>query len=192
LGFVVLGIFALTQQSVQGAMMVMINHGISTGALFLLIGMLYERRHTRLIASYGGIARVVPLFSALLVIVSFSSIGLPATNGFVGEFLVLLGSFKTHPFFTLFATTAVIYAAAYLLWGIQGIVFNPLDKKENEHITDLNARELTIMGVLVVAIFWIGIYPQPILRRMESSSAYFVHSVEQGQADTRTASREVR
>jgi NADH-quinone oxidoreductase subunit M len=173
-------------------MMVMINHGISTGALFLLIGMLYERRHTRLIASYGGIARVVPLFSALLVIVSFSSIGLPATNGFVGEFLVLLGSFKTHPFFTLFATTAVIYAAAYLLWGIQGIVFNPLDKKENEHITDLNARELTIMGVLVVAIFWIGIYPQPILRRMESSSAYFVHSVEQGQADTRTASREVR
>jgi NADH-quinone oxidoreductase subunit M len=192
LGFVVLGIFALTQQSVQGAMMVMINHGISTGALFLLIGMLYERRHTRMIASYGGIARVVPLFSALLVIVSFSSIGLPATNGFVGEFLVLLGSFKTHPFFTLFATTAVILAAAYLLWGIQGIVFNPLDKKENEHITDLNARELTIMGVLVVAIFWIGIYPQPILRRMESSSAYFVHSVEQGQADTRTASREAR
>lgn len=192
LGFVVLGIFALTQQSVQGAMMVMINHGISTGALFLLIGMLYERRHTRMIASYGGIARVVPLFSALLVIVSFSSIGLPATNGFIGEFLVLLGSFKTHPFFTLFATTAVILAAAYLLWGIQGIVFNPLDKKENEHITDLNARELTIMGVLVVAIFWIGIYPQPILRRMESSSAYFVHSVEQGQADTRTASREAR
>ncbi|HXT47763.1 MAG TPA: NADH-quinone oxidoreductase subunit M [Gemmatimonadaceae bacterium] len=192
LGFVVLGIFALTQQSVQGAMMVMINHGISTGALFLLIGMLYERRHTRLIAAYGGIARSVPLFSALLVLVSFSSIGLPSTNGFVGEFLVLLGSYRTHPYFTLFATTAVIYAAAYLLWGIQGIVFNRLDKKENEHISDLNARELTVMGVLVVAIFWIGIYPQPILRRMESSSAYFVHSVEQHQSDMNTASREGR
>ena len=192
LGFVVLGIFALTQQSVQGAMMVMINHGISTGALFLLIGMIYERRHTRLIASYGGIARVVPMFSALLVIVSFSSIGLPSTNGFVGEFLVLLGSYQTHPFFTLFATTAVILAAAYLLWGIQGIVFNPLDKKENEHISDLNTRELTVMGVLVAAIFWIGIYPQPILRRMEASSAYFVHSVQERQVDIRTASREGR
>jgi NADH-quinone oxidoreductase subunit M len=192
LGFVVLGIFALTQQSVQGAMMVMINHGISTGALFLLIGMLYERRHTRLIASYGGIARAVPLFSALLVLVSFSSIGLPSTNGFVGEFLVLVGSYKTHPYFTLFATTAVIWAAAYLLWGIQGIVFNPLDKKENEHISDLNARELTVMGVLVAAIFWIGIYPQPILRRMETSSAYFIQSVEQHQAAMNTASREAR
>jgi NADH-quinone oxidoreductase subunit M len=192
LGFVVLGIFALTQQSVQGAMMVMINHGISTGALFLLIGMLYERRHTRLISSYGGIARAVPLFSALLVLVSFSSIGLPSTNGFVGEFLVLVGSYKTHPYFTLFATTAVIWAAAYLLWGIQGIVFNPLDKKENEHISDLNARELTVMGVLVAAIFWIGIYPQPILRRMETSSAYFIQSVEQHQAAMNTASREAR
>ena len=189
LGFVVLGIFALTQQSVQGAMMVMINHGISTGALFLLIGMIYERRHTRLIASYGGIARVVPMFSALLVIVSFSSIGLPATNGFVGEFLVLLGSYRTHPYFTLFATTAVILAAAYLLWGIQGIIFNPLDKQENEHISDLNARELTVMGVLVAGIFWIGIYPQPILRRMEASSAYFVNSVEAAQTTIRTAER---
>jgi NADH-quinone oxidoreductase subunit M len=190
LGFVMLGIFALTLQSVQGALMVMISHGISTGALFLLIGMIYERRHTRLIDAYGGIARVVPLFSALLVIVSLSSIGLPSTNGFVGEFLVLIGSFRTQPYYALFATTGVIFAAAYLLWAIQRILFNALDKPENEHITDLNARELTMMGVLVAAIFWIGIYPQPILRRMEPSAARFVQSVTQGQASIRTAGRE--
>ena len=192
LGFVMLGIFALTVQSVQGALMVMISHGISTGALFLLIGMIYERRHTRLIEAYGGIARVVPLFSALLVIVSLSSIGLPSTNGFVGEFLVLMGSFRTQPYFALFATSGVIFAAAYLLWAIQRILFNALDKPENEHITDLNGRELTMMGVLVAAIFWIGIYPQPILRRMEPSAALFVRTVTQGQASVRTAERESR
>ncbi len=192
LGFVMLGIFALTLQSVQGALMIMISHGISTGALFLLIGMIYERRHTRLIEAYGGIARVVPLFSALLVIVSLSSIGLPSTNGFVGEFLVLIGSFRTQPYFTFFATTGVIFAAAYLLWAIQRILFNALDKPENEHISDLNARELTMMGVLVAAIFWIGIYPQPILNRMEPSAALFVQTVTQGHAAVRTAVREGR
>jgi NADH-quinone oxidoreductase subunit M len=192
LGFVMLGIFAVTVQSVQGALMVMISHGISTGALFLLIGMIYERRHSRLIEAYGGIARVVPLFSTLLVIVSLSSIGLPTTNGFVGEFLVLLGSFRTQPYFTFFATTGVIFAAAYLLWAIQRILFNALDKPENEHLTDLNAREVTMMTVLVAAIFWIGIYPQPILRRMETSSARFVTSVEASQARMSTADRGTR
>ncbi|HEV7706404.1 MAG TPA: NADH-quinone oxidoreductase subunit M [Gemmatimonadaceae bacterium] len=192
LGFVMLGIFAVTVQSVQGALMVMISHGISTGALFLLIGMIYERRHTRLIEAYGGIARVVPLFSALLVIVSLSSIGLPSTNGFVGEFLVLIGSFRTHPFFAFFATTGVIFAAAYLLWAIQRILFNALDKPENEHLTDLNARELTMMGVLVIAIFWIGIYPQPILRRMEPSATLFVRSTQAAQTGMSTAERGTR
>ncbi len=131
LGFVMLGIFALTVQSVQGALMVMINHGLSTGALFFLIGMIYERRHTRLIDAYGGITRAVPMFSALLTFVSLSSIGLPGTNGFIGEFLVLLGAFRTTPVLTLIATTAVILAAAYLLWEIQRILFNKLDKPEN-------------------------------------------------------------
>ncbi|HEX5436862.1 MAG TPA: NADH-quinone oxidoreductase subunit M [Gemmatimonadaceae bacterium] len=180
LGFVMLGIFALTVQSVQGALMVMINHGISTGALFLLIGMIYERRHTRLIDAYGGIARTVPMFAALLTLVALSSIGLPGTNGFVGEFLVLLGSFKTHPYMALIATSGVIFAAAYLLWAIQRILFNRLDKPENEGLRDLNRRELAMMGVLTAAILWIGIYPAPILRRMESSSRYFVQTVEQG------------
>ena len=174
LGFVMLGILALTLESVQGALMVMINHGISTGALFFLIGMIYERRHSRLIDAYGGIARVVPLFAALLTIVSLSSIGLPSTNGFVGEFLVLVGSFRTQPIWTLIATTGVIFAAAYLLWAIQRILFQRVTHPDNERLTDLNLREGIIMAALVIPIFWIGIYPKPILDRMERSAAAFL------------------
>ena len=181
LGFVMLGIFALTVQSVQGALMVMINHGISTGALFLLIGMIYERRHTRLIEAYGGIARVVPMFAAMLTVVTFSSIGMPGTNGFVGEFLVLIGAFRTQPIFAVIATTAVIISAAYLLWAIQRILFNPLDKSENEHIPDLNRRELAIMIPIVAAIVWLGVYPAPVLNRMQGAAAHFVSMVERGQ-----------
>ena len=187
LGFVMLGIFALTVQSVQGALMVMINHGISTGALFLLIGMIYERRHSRLIDAYGGIARVVPMFAAILTFVSLSSIGLPGTNGFIGEFLVLIGSFKTVPIYTVIATTAVIFAAAYLLWAIQRILFNPLDKPENEHVADLNRRELLTMVPLVAAIIWLGVYPAPVLRRMQVSAERFVNVV-QGRVSTPIAS----
>src|SRR5262249_40415333 len=156
LGFVMLGIFALTVQSVQGALMVMINHGISTGALFFLIGMIYERRHTRLIEAYGGIARVVPMFAALLTVVSFTSSGVPGRNGFVGEFLVLIGAYRTEPVLTVIATTAVIISAAYLLWAIQRILFNALDKTENLHIPDLNLRELAVMVPLIAAIVWLG------------------------------------
>ena len=177
LGFVMLGIFALTVQSVQGALMVMINHGISTGALFFLIGMIYERRHTRLIDAYGGIARVVPMFAAMLTIVTLSSIGVPGTNGFVGEFLVLIGSFRTEPVLAVIATTAVIISAAYLLWAIQRILFNPLDKPENEHIPDLNRRELAIMIPLDRGIVWLGVYPAPVLRRMEGAATKFVTTV---------------
>jgi NADH-quinone oxidoreductase subunit M len=177
LGFVMLGIFALTVQSVQGALMVMINHGISTGALFFLIGMIYERRHTRLIEDYGGIARVVPMFAAILTIVTFSSIGVPGTNGFVGEFLVLIGSFRTQPIFSVIATTAVIISAGYLLWAIQRILFNALDKPENEHVSDLNGRELAIIIPLVACIVWMGVYPAPVLRRMEGAATKFVTSV---------------
>ena len=189
LGFVMLGIFALTVQSVQGALMVMINHGLSTGALFFLIGMIYERRHTRLIESYGGIARVVPLFAALLTLVSLSSIGLPGTNGFIGEFLVLVGAYRTTPVLTVIATTAVIIAAAYLLWAIQRILFNSLDKPENAHLTDLNRREMILMAPLVAGIIWLGVYPAPVLRRMEVSAERFVRLVETKSA-VRTASGE--
>jgi NADH-quinone oxidoreductase subunit M len=174
LGFVMLGILALTLESVQGALMVMINHGISTGALFFLVGMIYERRHSRMIDAYGGIARVVPLFAAMLTIVSLSSIGLPGTNGFVGEFLVLVGGFRTQPIWTVIAATGVIFAAAYLLWAIQRLLFQPLTNAENERLTDLNTREVIIMAALVIPILWIGIYPKPILDRMERSAAAFI------------------
>src|ERR687897_1209904 len=161
LGFVMLGIWAATVVSVQGALMVMISHGISTGALFLLIGMIYERRHTRMIDAYGGIARVVPLFSLMLTVVALSSIGLPGLNGFVGEFLVLVGSFGRYPWATGIATTGVIFAAAYLLWALQRIVFNPLDKPENEALKDLSRRELAVLLPLIVGIIWLGFYSRP-------------------------------
>ena len=189
LGFVMLGILALTMESVQGALMVMINHGISTGALFFLIGMIYERRHSRLIDAYGGIARVVPLFAAMLTIVSLSSIGLPGTNGFVGEFLVLIGSFRTQPIWTVVASTGVIFAAAYLLWAIQRILFQPVTNAENERLTDLNVREAVIMAALVIPILWIGLYPKPILERMERSAAQFISDVERGSAERGRESR---
>jgi NADH-quinone oxidoreductase subunit M len=176
LGFVMLGIWGGTMQSVQGALVVMISHGLSTGALFLLIGMMYERRHTRLLEAYGGIARVVPVFSLLLTVVAFSSIGLPGLNGFVGEFLVLLGSFTAFPWATGIATTGVIFAAGYLLWAIQRIIYNRLDDPENERFGDLNARELAVILPLVVGIVWIGLYPAPVLRRMEPATRHYLET----------------
>src|SRR5581483_9112190 len=164
LGFVMLGLWALTLQSVQGALLVMINHGISTGALFFLVGMLYERRHSRLIAAFGGIAKVVPMLAAALTLVSLSSIGLPATNGFVGEFLVLVGAFRTHPAAAAIATTGVIVAAMYLLPALQRVIYNPLDQPENARLPDLTPREIAVLAPLVACIVWIGVYPQPILR----------------------------
>jgi NADH-quinone oxidoreductase subunit M len=174
LGFVMLGIWGGTLQSVQGSLMVMISHGFSTGALFLLIGMIYERRHTRLIEDYGGIARVVPLFSLIFTLVALSSIGLPGLNGFVGEFLVLLGSFGTYPVATVIATTGVIFAAAYLLWALQRMIFNRLDKPENERLSDLGGRELALLTPLLIGIVWLGLYPAPVLKRMEAASRRYV------------------
>src|SRR3989449_7213109 len=177
LGFVMLGIWALTLQSVQGALLVMINHGISTGALFFLVGMLYERRHSRLIEAFGGIAKVVPLFAAILTIVSLSSIALPGTNGFVGEFLVLLGSFRTYPIATALATSGVIIAAAYLLTALQRVIYNPLKNPENERLTDLTPRELAVLIPLLVGILWLGIYPKPFLQRMEPSARSLIEQM---------------
>ncbi|MGD2136468.1 MAG: NADH-quinone oxidoreductase subunit M, partial [Gemmatimonadales bacterium] len=177
LGFVMLGIWALTVESVEGAIIIMINHGISTGALFFLAGMLYERRHTRDIAAYGGIARVVPGLAAVLSIVALSSIGLPGTNGFVGEFLVLIGSFGEYPWAVAVAATGVIFAALYLLRALQRLIYNKLDKPENERLPDLSVRELLVLGPLVACILWIGLYPKPFLHRMEASAEALVEQV---------------
>jgi NADH-quinone oxidoreductase subunit M len=156
----------------------MIGHGISTGALFFLIGMIYERRHSRLLADYGGIAKVVPIFATMLTVVALSSIGLPGTNGFVAEFLVMVGSFRTYPGMTTISAIGVILAAAYLLWAIQRIIYNPLDKPVNASLTDLNWREIALLAPLIFVIVWMGVYPQPVLRRMEASTANFVQQVE--------------
>jgi NADH-quinone oxidoreductase subunit M len=180
LGMVMLGLFALTRESVQGAMMVMIGHGLSTGALFLLIGMIYERRHSRQLADFGGLAKVVPVFATLLTIVALSSIGLPGTNGFVSEFLVMVGSFKTYPYMTTISAIGVILAAAYLLWALQRIIYNPLDKPANEHLTDLNWREIGLLVPVLAAILWLGLYPKPLLARMEAATTSFVRTVESG------------
>jgi len=186
MGFAILGIFALTTASLQGAMMVQLAHGLSSGMLFLLVGMIYDRRHSRQLDAYGGIARVMPLFAAFLMIATLSSIAVPGTFGFIGEFLVLIGSFGRYPVVTVVATIGVILSACYMLWSVQRILFNPLDKPENRRLSDLNWREAGMLVPLSALIIWIGVYPAPLLRRMEPSLNRLVQQVESGAA-TRTA-----
>lgn len=169
LGFVMLGIFALNVQSVEGGILQMVNHGLSTGALFLLVGMIYERRHTRMISDFGGLAKQIPKFSAFFMIVLLSSIGLPGTNGFVGEFLIILGTFKSNILYAVLGITGVVLAAIYMLWMYQRMMFGKLDKPENKKLLDLNLREKVVLVPIILLIFWIGIYPKPFLSRMEPS-----------------------
>ncbi|MFN1834395.1 NuoM family protein [Balneola sp. MJW-20] len=163
LGFVVLGIFALNTVAVQGALIQMVNHGLSTGALFLIVGMIYDRRHTRMIKDFGGIAKKVPVFTVMFMIATFASIGLPGLNGFIGEFLILNGSFFSELYankiYAILAATGVILAAVYMLWMFQRVMFGPLTNKENENLTDLNAREIGLLLPLMLFMFWIGIHP---------------------------------
>ncbi|MFQ5746493.1 MAG: NuoM family protein [Gemmatimonadota bacterium] len=179
LGFVMMGLFALTRQSLEGGILQMVNHGISTGALFLLIGMLYERRHTRAIADFGGIARVMPMFAAAFVVVALSSIGLPGTNGFVGEFLILLGTFRTHPIAAFAAATGVIFAAAYMLPMVQRLLYGPVTRDENRGLRDLSARERLVLLPALGMILLIGVYPQPFLARTSASVRALIEQVEQ-------------
>ena len=169
MGFVIIGIFALNLNGLQGGLLVMISHGISTGALFLLVGMLYERRHTRLIADFGGIARVAPWLTTAFVITALTSIGLPGTSGFVGEFLTLLSVFEYHPGFGLFAASGVIFAAYCMLPVIQSVFLNALDKPENQAVHDLSRREIAILAPMIALMIVIGVHPTPLLRRMEPS-----------------------
>ncbi len=167
LGFVMLGLFALNAQGIQGAIYQMLNHGLSTGALFLLVGMIYERRHSRLIADYGGLWKQMPIFSASLLAVMFSSIGLPGLNGFVGEFLIMLGAFSVTPLWTAAAATGVVLGAIYMLWMYRRVIFGPLANPENQKLTDLNGREIFILAPILALIVLMGVYPQPFLDRMK-------------------------
>jgi NADH-quinone oxidoreductase subunit M len=181
LGFVVLGIFALTQESIQGAVIQMVNHGLSTGALFLLVGVLYERTHTREISEYGGIAKVVPVFAVFLMIASLSSMGLPGLNGFVGEFLILIGSFKSpvlyNWWFTVFAASGVIFAAVYLLWMYQRVIFGEVKNPKMNGLTDMNKKETFILSTIFIFIVWIGIYPGTFLNVSAKSSQTIIKQV---------------
>jgi len=178
LGFVVVGVFGLTAQGIEGGILQMVNHGISTGALFLLVGMLYERRHTRLIDDFGGIAKVMPVFAFAFVLVALSSIGLPGTNGFVGEFLILIGTFQKHPWIAAIATTGVVFAACYMLPMVQRVLFNPLDCPENKALKDLGRRERLILAPMLVLIILIGVFPGPFLDRTRASVAAVIERVE--------------
>jgi NADH-quinone oxidoreductase subunit M len=185
LGFVVLGIFALTQESMQGAIIQMINHGLSTGALFLLVGVVYERTHTREISDYGGIAKIVPIFSFALMFASLSSVGLPGLNGFVGEFLILLGAFKSPVlnswWYTVFAASGVIFAAVYLLWMYQRVVFGEVKHQKLYELKDMNKREMFVLLPIFVFIIWIGIYPTTFLRVSEKTTVKIIQQVDQPQ-----------
>jgi NADH-quinone oxidoreductase subunit M len=171
LGFVVLGIFAFNIQGMQGALLVMIGHGLSTPMLFFLLGMLYERRHSYEIDDFGGLAASLPVFATMLVFAAMASIGLPGTAGFASEFLVLVGAFLAAPWMALIAALGVIFAAYYMLPMVQRMLFNPLSRPENRGIPDLNAREIGLLAPLVVLIILLGFYPKPVLDRMEPAAA---------------------
>ena len=183
LGFVVLGIFAFTTEAMQGAVIQMVNHGISTGALFLLVGMLYERRHTRLMADYGGIAKTVPVLTFFMVFSVLASAGLPGLNGFVGEFLILLGSFKSDlvgsPALIALATSGVILAAVYLLWMVYRLFFGSIQNEENGTMADMNLREIALMAPLALLMFVLGFAPNPFLERTEPATQFLLEAMEQ-------------
>jgi NADH-quinone oxidoreductase subunit M len=175
-------VFALTVNGLQGGLLVMISHGVSTGALFLLLGMLYERRHTREIADFGGLGRVAPWFATAFVVTALASIGLPGTSGFVGEFLALLGAFETHRILAGIAATGVIFAAYYMLPMVQRVFFNTLDDPKNREVEDLSRREIWVLSPLLAAMILIGVHPTPILERMEPTVRAVLERVERAAA----------
>jgi NADH-quinone oxidoreductase subunit M len=178
MGFVVLGMFSFTEWGMQGALYQMLNHGVSTGALFLLVGMIYERRHTRMISEFGGLSKPMPLFATFFVFTSLSSVGLPLLNGFVGEFLIMFGTWNSDPAIhnvtrtwvvTMLAGTGVIWAAVYMLWMLQRVLFGRVTKPENRGLADLSWREVGLLAPLLVLMVYMGAYPRPFLARSRAS-----------------------
>jgi NADH-quinone oxidoreductase subunit M len=192
LGFVVLGTFALNEEGLQGSILQMVNHGLSTGALFLLVGMIYDRRHTREIRDYGGLAKQMPVYATFFMIVMLSSVGLPGLNGFVGEFLILLGAFKSKflasYLYGIFAATGVIFAAAYLLWSYQRVFFGKLENPSNQHLKDLSAREWAVLVPVVIFIVWIGVSPNTFLAKAAPSVRHVVQQIQDIRRGARAAS----
>jgi NADH-quinone oxidoreductase subunit M len=183
MGFIVLGTFALNPQGLQGSILQMVNHGVSTGALFILVGMLYERRHEREISAFGGLAHMMPIYTTFFLLATLSSIGLPALNGFVGEFLILLGAFATSPFAAVVATTGVILAAVYMLWMVRRVFFGPVVHEINQRLSDLSPREKLVAAALAIPMVWIGVYPASFLVPMNASVEQLLRTMEERGAD---------
>ena len=181
MGFLMLGIFALNAEGVSGGIIQMINHGVTTGALFLLVGIIYERRHTREIAAFRGLSTTVPVFAVFFGITMFSSIGLPGLNGFVGEFLILVGIFHTSVTYAAFAVLGIVLGAAYMLWLYQRTMFGTPDTPENQNMPDMNYREIGYMLPLVILMFWIGLYPRPYLNLMQPTVNHYVAKMQERQ-----------
>lgn len=196
LGYCMLGMFAFTGEGATGSAYQMLNHGVSTGALFLLFGFLYERRHARLMADYGGIAKVMPVFTAFFLVVTFSSIAVPGTNGFVGEFLVLLGTFKSNlPMaFGIFAATGVVLGAAYMLWMVQKVFFGTVTHQENLGLKDLGLREVLAAVPLIALIAVMGLRPQPFLDMLNPSTDRYLARAQyaSGKAEAASEDEKVR
>jgi len=180
LGFVVLGIFALNFQGLQGSLLTMINLGFTTAGLFFLAGFLHSRRQSTHLSAFGGLAKPLPLLATFLLIIGLASIGLPGTNGFVGEFLILLGAFKANWLYGVVAVLGVILSAAYLLWYFERAMFGPLTKGVTQALTDLRAQEMIIVLSLTIMIFWIGLYPSPFLHIMNGSVKALVERLDRG------------
>jgi NADH-quinone oxidoreductase subunit M len=184
LGFVMLGLFTFTHQGLSGGIIQMVSHGLSSGALFLIVGMLYERRHTRLIADYGGLWKVVPALSVVFLIVCLSSLGLPGLNGFVGEFLILIGGFQVDRLATVLATLGIIFAAVYLLWMYQRVCFGEVTREENRRLPDLSPREWAVLLPVLLFIVWIGVYPTTFTGLSDASVQALISQVQSKAAAT--------
>jgi len=178
LGFIVLGTFALTSGGLQGAVIQNVNHGLTTGALFLLVGMIYERRHTKQISDFGGLQKVMPLFAGFFLFMVFASIGLPGLNGFVGEFLVLIGSYATLPVLAVIAAFGVVLAAIYLLWAYERVFTGLPDKEDNLSLSDLSVREISLLAPLAVLVLILGLYPAVLLDKITPSTEAVLDHIE--------------
>ncbi len=182
MGFILLGLAALNIEAMQGAIIQMVNHGLSTGALFMFVGFLYDRRHTREISDYGGILKTVPIMGSLFLVICLSSIGLPGLNGFIGEFMILIGTFKSallaNNIYAILGTSGVVLSAVYLLWMYQRVFMGPITKEENKTIADLNIREIVVASLFLIFIVWIGVYPNTFLSKSETSVKKVIENVE--------------
>jgi len=185
LGFCMLGMFALNPLGLEGSVLQMINHGLSTGGLFLIVGLIYERRHTKEIAQFGGLAHVMPVYATFTLVVFLASMGLPLLNGFIGEFLILQGAYSANRTWAYWAVSGVVLGAAYLLWLYQRVFWGKLTHEENRHLSDLNAREVATLVPLVALCFWIGLYPKPFLDFLHAPVAQIVEVVQPGKFSAR-------